>query len=86
MHAYSKKCETGVVVALKDARLILMTSEVPRQEAAHLIRCARRVLPAIKYFPAKAGTAAATIHHVNASGAIRDLLGSAHSDFLGSRN
>jgi hypothetical protein len=71
------KSETGVVVVLKDTRLVLLASNVERTEAAHLIRSARRALPAIKYFPAppSAAKAATTIHNVNRSGVVKKILG-----------
>ena len=78
-----KKNQTGVVVLLDHARLILLTAEVPREEAAHVIRKTRKAHRAIKFFPVKASRAAATIQKINRCGIVNQLLGQSASHLCG---
>jgi len=71
---FREKDKWGVVVVLENERLVLITGEIGRDEAARFIRSARPVFPAIKFFPVQADKAAATIHRINQSGVVRRLL------------
>lgn len=68
------KHEHGVVVLLKGARLVLLTSELHRHEAARLIRQEKHGLRHLKFFPMAAGQAAEAIRKLNQSGLLASLL------------
>ena len=75
------KTATGVVVLMDSAKLVLLTSEVSRNEAARLIRETKKIHRPLKFFGVPASRAASAIKKINESGLIGKLAILLERDF-----
>ena len=70
----AEKGKRGVVVYLNEDKLVLLTSEISRREAARLMKHERKVHRRLKFFPVQAAVAAQAIRKLNHSGIVSLLL------------
>ena len=71
------KCEkpqSGVVILLNKNRLVLLTSDVCRRDAAHLMQHEKKWHRPLKFFAVSAARAAEAIQRINQSGLVFHLL------------
>ncbi len=69
-----EKPQSGVVVLLSQSRVVLLTSDICRREAARLIQHEKKRHRPLKFFPISAAQAAAAIQRINQSGLVFRLL------------
>ncbi len=69
-----EKRKRGVVVYLSEDKLVLLTSEISRREAARLMKHERKIHHRLKFFPVQAAVAAEAIRKLNHSGIVSQLM------------